>query len=101
MRKALSFFKENNLEVDFIDFKKESPTLALIQDWTKQTDIDLLLNSKGAKYRALNLKELNLNIEQKIQYLYEEPMLFKRPLVSFNGKILLGFNEGDYKKTFL
>ncbi len=101
MRKALSFFKENNLEVDFIDFKKESPTLALIQDWTKQIDIDLLLNSKGAKYKNLNLKELNLNLEQKIQHLHDEPMLFKRPLISFDSKILLGFNEDSYKNTFL
>ena len=89
------------MEVDFIDFKKESPTLALIQDWTKQIDIDLLLNSKGAKYRTLNLKELNLNFEQKIQHLHDEPMLFKRPLMSFNGKILLGFNEDNCKDIFL
>lgn len=97
----MSFFKENNLEIEFFDYKKESVPSTLITSWTKEIDIDILLNSKGAKYRTLGLKELNLDTEEKIQWLEKEPMLFKRPIVQSDDALLVAFNEDAYKEAFL
>ncbi len=101
VRQALSFFKDNNLEVDFFDIKKESPSPELIESWIKTTDINLLFNSKGTKYRTLKLKELNLDDKGKVEWLCKEPMLFKRPVVAFEDNVIVGFNEEAYKKSFL
>ena len=101
VRKALSFFKEYNIEVDFFDTKKESPSPHLIQSWCDKTNIDLIFNSRGTKYRTLKLKELNLDDSGKIDWLCKEPMLLKRPITSFNKKVMVGFNEEDYKREFL
>jgi len=87
----LSFFKENNIETEFFDYKKESVSSTLIASWAKQIDIDILLNSKGAKYRTLGLKELTLTQEEKIQWLEKEPMLFKRPIVQNESTLLVAF----------
>lgn len=97
----MSFFKENNLEIEFFDYKKESVPSTLIASWAKEIDIDILLNAKGAKYRTLGLKELSLSTEEKISWLVKEPMLFKRPIVQNENSLLVAFNEEAYKKAFL
>jgi len=37
----------------------------------------------------------------KYEWLCKEPMLLKRPVVDFNGKVIVGFNEKSYKNSFL
>jgi len=101
VRKALRFFKDNEIEVEFFDFKKEIPSSDLIDSWVEKSDLDLLFNSRGTKYRTLKLKELNLDDEGKIQWLKKEPMLFKRPVIEYDKKVLVAFNEEIYKETFL
>ena len=101
VRKALRFFKDNNIEVDFFDTKKESIEPLLIQSWINNTNIDLVFNARGTKYRALKLKELDLDENGKFEWLCKEPMLLKRPVVDFEGQTLVGFKEEIYKETFL
>lgn len=101
VRKALRFFKDNEIEVEFFDFKKELPTSDLIESWVQRADINLLFNARGTKYRTLKLKELNLDDEGKAEWLKKEPMLLKRPLIDYDGKVLVAFNEDVYKETFL
>ncbi len=101
VRQALRFFKDNNIEADFSDIKKESPSPELIQSWIQKSNIDLVFNSRGTKYRTLKLKELNLDENGKFEWLCKEPMLLKRPIVEFNNSVTVGFNEESYNKIFL
>ncbi len=101
MRKALSFFKEHNIQAEFFDTKKEIPSPALIKSWVGKVGIDLVFNSRGTKYRTLKLKELNLDEEAKLQWLIKEPMLLKRPIVEFDENVIVAWNEEQYKEAFL
>ena len=101
VRKALRFFKDNEIEFDFFDFKKETPTSQTIDSWVEKSDLNILFNSRGTKYRTLKLKELNLDDNGKIQWLKDEPMLLKRPVSEHDGKVTVAFNEEIYKETFL
>ena len=40
VRNALKFFKDNNIEVEFFDFKKETPSSDKIKNWTTKADIN-------------------------------------------------------------
>lgn len=60
-----------------------------------------MFNSRGTKYRSLKLKELNLDNQGKLEWLCKEPMLLKRPIVEYDEKVLVAFNEELYKETFL
>ncbi len=97
----MSFFKENDIEVDFFDFKKETPTSTSIKSWVQKAGIDVIFNSKGTKYRTLKLKDLNLDDEGKYKWLCDEPMLLKRPIVEHENSVTVGFKEEIYKETFL
>lgn len=101
VRKALSFFKEHNIEVEFFDTKKETPTSDSIRTWVEKAGIDLVFNSRGTKYRSLGLKDLNLDDQGKVQWLEKEPMLLKRPIIEGNGNVIVGFKEEEYKENFL
>lgn len=101
VRNALKFFKDNGIEVEFFDFKQKAPTKEKIGNWIKKSDINILFNSKGTKYKTLNLKELNLDDKDKFEWLCKEPLLFKRPVIEYDDKLLVAWNEEEYKKIFL
>ena len=81
VRKALKFFKDNKIEFDFVDFKKEQVTKEKIKQWAAKVSVDKLFNNRGATYRTLKLKELNLDDAGKIEWLAKENMLTKRPVI--------------------
>jgi Spx/MgsR family transcriptional regulator len=101
VRKALKFFKENGIEYEFFDFKKEQVNETKIREWLTKTDIKKLFNNRGTKYRTLKLKELNLDDEGKISWLAKENMLIKRPVVEYNNELIVAFDESVYKEIFL
>jgi len=100
VKKAKKFFNDNKIEFEFIDFKKTSVGCEKIDKWLKQVSIDKLFNNRGTKYRTLKLKELNLDKEGKKEWLCKENLLIKRPVIEFDDKVIVAFNEEEYKKIF-
>jgi Spx/MgsR family transcriptional regulator len=100
VKKAMKFFKDNAIDFELVDFKKESVGCDKIEDWFQKTTVDTLFNNKGTKYRTLKLKDLNLDDEGKKQWLCKENMLIKRPVIEYNGDVIVGFDEENYTKIF-
>ena len=101
VKKALKFFKEHQLEYELFDFKTEALPCTKIDEWLQKTDINKLFNSRSTTYRNLKLKELNLSDDEKKEWLCKENLLIKRPVVDYKDTLLVGFNEEEYKRTFL
>ena len=101
VKKAKKFFNDNNIEFEFIDFKKTPVECDKIDEWLKQVDINTLFNSRGTKYRTLKLKELNLDENGKREWLCKENLLIKRPVIEFDSKVIVAFDEEKYKELFL
>jgi len=100
VKKAKKFFNDNNIEYEFIDLKKAPVSCDKIDNWLQKVDINTLFNSRGTKYRMLKLKELNLDENGKKEWLCKENLLIKRPVVEYKDKIIVGFNEDNYKSIF-
>jgi len=100
VRKAKKFFNDNGIEFEFVDFKKTPVSCEKIDEWLKQVSIDKLFNNRGTKYRTLKLKELNLDDEGKREWLCKENMLIKRPVIEFDNKVIVAFDEEEYGKIF-
>jgi len=101
VKKALKFFKANNLAYELFDFKTESLPCEKISTWLRKTDIKKLFNARSTTYRNLKLKELNLDEAGQQEWLCKENLLIKRPVVEFNGEVFVGFNEENYQRSFL
>lgn len=100
VRNARKFFKDNEIEMEFVDFKKTSVDCEKVDTWIKGSDIEVLFNNKGKKYRDLKLKDLNLDDAGKREWLCKDNMLFKRPVIEYKGQIIIGWDEDKYKEIF-
>ncbi len=101
VRKAIKFFKENQIQYDFIDFKKEQIGIKKIEEWLEKVSIDKLFNNKGTKYRTLKLKELNLDDNEKKEWLAKENMLIKRPVIEYDENVIVAYDVEEYRRLFL
>lgn len=101
VKKAMKFFKDNNIEYEFVDFKTTQPSSEQIECWSRAVGIEKLLNTKGTKYRSLKLKELNLDDEGKKEWMLKEPLLIKRPVIEDGKGVLVAFDEEAYKSRYL
>ena len=100
VKKAKKFFNDNGIEFEFIDLKKEPVNCEKIDEWLQQVDINTLFNSRGTKYRILKLKELNLDEVGKREWLCKENLLIKRPVIEYDDKVIVAFDEEKYKEIF-
>ena len=101
VRKAIKFCKDNDLEYSFIDFRATPLTEEKVKYFGSKIDINILFNNRGTKYRDLNLKDLNLDDDGKLEWLCKENMLLKRPIVEYDDKVIVSFNEETYKKELI
>ena len=101
VKKALSFFKQHNLDYELYDFKEKSLPCNVITSWLNKSDVKTLFNSRSTTYRTLKLKELNLDDNAKLEWLCKENMLIKRPVIEFESNLLVGFNQENYEGVFL
>ena len=96
VRKAIKYVKNHHIAYEFIDFRETPITSDIITAWLTSTDINTLFNTRGTTYRTLKLKALNLSDEDKEQWLAKENMLIKRPVITFDNKVIVGYNESQY-----
>ncbi|MBN2816403.1 MAG: Spx/MgsR family RNA polymerase-binding regulatory protein [Campylobacterales bacterium] len=101
VKKAITFFKKHDLPYQLHDFKTAALPCQKVEEWLKNVDIKTLFNSRSTTYRALNLKELNLDETAQQEWLCKENLLIKRPVVEYNGEVIVGFNEEIYTRSFL
>ncbi len=101
VKKAIKFFKEHNIEYEFIDFKTKNIGCEKINFWLNHSDIKTLLNSRGTTYKTLKIKELNLDENAKKEYMCKYNMLIKRPVVEYKNQLIIGFNLSNYEGVFL
>ena len=98
-RKASKWLNQNNINYQFIDIVKETPSkkfleLALIQFSLERKKI---FNTRGKSFKSIGVDILDLTKEKIIELLSNDGKLIKRPFLIINeSKLLLGFNESEY-----
>ena len=98
-RKASKWLNQNNINYQFIDIVKETPSkkfleLALIQFSLERKKI---FNTRGKSFKFIGFDVHDLTKEKIIELLSNDGKLIKRPFLIINeSKLLLGFNESEY-----
>lgn len=100
VKKALLWLKDKNISYSFHDFKKSGITAAKLNAWSKEVGWEQLLNKKGLTWRNLPLKEKEEVTDQKsaVRIMMERPSVIKRPVIEYNGKIVVGYDDDLYKE---
>lgn len=101
VRKALAYFKMHGIDYAFVDLKTAPVDRATILEWLQTVPLEKLFNNKGTKYRTLGLSGCTLSDAEKIDWLANENLLIKRPVIEQdNGNVCVAFDEAHYDKIF-
>ena len=99
-KKTKKWLEENNIEFEDRNIIEETPTIKELTKWIKESELDIKrwFNTRGLKYKELNLKEKlsNMSDKEKIELLASDGMLIKRPVLVSDKGIFIGFNEDKW-----
>ncbi|MDB5202075.1 MAG: hypothetical protein JWQ27_1484 [Ferruginibacter sp.] len=103
VKKAKDWFKLNNIDVQFHNFREEPISAAIIKNWITVVGPGILLNKNSSTWRNLpqEIKNKSLSKNAAVKIMEEYPTLIKRPVVATNGTIVAGFKEDIYQSIFL
>jgi arsenate reductase len=96
-RKVVKFLKDKNIEYKFIDITQKPPSKSILNQLIKNLNLHPqdLMNKSSITYKELNLKDKikNLNKEEILNLLIENPKLIKRPVIVDKSKNLYGMGK--------
>jgi len=100
VKKARDWFKKNNIDYEFHDFKKESISLEKLNEWDSKAGYEKFLNKNSSTWKELPA-EVKENVKTKDDafiLIQEKTSMIKRPVVEKDGVLLFGFDEEAYGK---
>lgn len=101
IKKTLDWLKKNKVSFEFHDYKRSGISKTRLTEWCKKTGYEIILNKKSTTWRELPLAEQKkiTNQATAIQLMMDNTSIIKRPVIEYEDKLLVGFNETDYKRA--
>lgn len=101
MKKTFQLMDENGVSYEFVDYKKNKPSVSLLTEFSKSVGLDQLINKKGTTYRKLS-DEQKAALETKetaFPLMAENSSMIKRPIIQISeGDLILGYQEEEIIK---
>ena len=103
-RNAKKWLDNHQIQYEAIDIVETPPSRAEIEQLYKKSNLDLkkLFNTSGQKYRALGLKDKlkDATEAEMLDILATDGMLLKRPIVTDEVKVTVGFKEELFEEMW-
>ena len=99
IKKARKWLKDNDIDYEFHDYKKQGVPEKELKAWVKQVGWEILLNKRGTTWRRLDDDTKNsVNEKSAMQIMLDNPSIIKRPVLSNGKTLLVGFSVEEYTK---
>ncbi len=99
-RKALKYLNEKRVEYTSVHLVEETPSYEELKALYEKSGLPIkkFFNTSGLKYKELGLKDKlpKLSDEEALKLLASDGMLIKRPILTNDEKILIGFKEDEW-----
>lgn len=99
-KKAEQYLQAKGLSFTVRDIKTDNPTVDELSTWHEASGLPLkrFFNTSGILYKQLGLKDKlpTMSEDEQLQLLASDGMLVKRPLVIYDGGVLVGFKQAEY-----
>ena len=100
VKKARRWLDAQGVEYAFHDYKKEGADAGRLASWSDAAGWEVLLNKRGTTYRKLSDEEkADIDRAKAIDLMVQHPSLIKRPVVEYDGGILVGFGEAEWAQA--
>ena len=101
VKKSLNWLNKNNIDYQFHDLRKDGLPNELLSSFFEQLDWQELVNKRSTTFRGLSDEIKNtFNKELAFETILAQPTLLKRPLLSLNNNLYLGFKPEQYQELF-
>lgn len=99
-KKAEQYLQAKGLSFTVRDIKTDNPTADELRTWYAASCLPLkrFFNTSGNLYKQLGLKDKlpTMSEDEQLELLASDGMLVKRPLVIYDGGVLVGFKQTEY-----
>lgn len=99
-KKAEQYLQTKGLSFTVRDIKTDNPTADELRTWYAASGLPLkrFFNTSGNLYKQMGLKDKlpTMSEDEQMELLASDGMLVKRPLVIYDGGVLVGFKQTEY-----
>ena len=99
-KKAEQYLQAKGLSFTVRDIETDNPTADELRTWYAASGLPLkrFFNTSGNLYKQLGLKDKlpTMSEDEQLELLASDGMLVKRPLVIYDGGVLVGFKKAEY-----
>lgn len=99
-KKAEQYLQAKGLSFTVRDIKTDNPIADELRTWYAASGLPLkrFFNTSGNLYKQLGLKDKlpTMSEDEQLELLASDGMLVKRPLVIYDGGVLVGFKQAEY-----
>ncbi len=101
VKKARVWLEGRGLAYSFHDYKKAGVSAGKLAEWIAVAGLDKVLNRAGTTFKKLP-EEAKAGIDEAraIALMVEGPSMIKRPIVEYDGGLLVGFRVEEWEKAF-
>jgi arsenate reductase len=101
IKKARLWLAERGVAYDFHDYKKIGVDAGKLAGWVEVLGWEKLLNRAGTTFKKLPEDvKADLDAAKAIAIMVDNPSAIKRPVVEYDGGLLVGFNAAEWDKAF-
>ncbi|MDG3088824.1 ArsC family reductase [Vibrio hannami] len=101
IKKAKKWLQEADINFEFHDYRKQGVDPEMVKSFCDQLGWEQVLNKRGTTYRQLTQEQKDsLNEENAIALLVESPAMIKRPILSIDNTLYIGFKAEQYASVF-
>lgn len=102
VRKARAWLRAHRCPHRFHDFRREGLDAAQLAGWLGRVPWDSLLNRRGLAWRKLDPERRAqvTDAASAAELMLADPTLIKRPVLEYEGGIVVGFSETVYDSLF-
>lgn len=101
VKKARKWLEAQNINYTFHDFREQGLTEEMVKEWLQVASLDKLVNKRSTSWKQLDEEsKVHLTNETAPALCARFETLIKRPVLSHNEQLHLGFNEKIYSQIF-
>jgi len=102
-KRAQTWLDDHKIAYTARHIQTDNPSYEELSAWLKKSDLPLkrFFNTSGLHYKALSLKEKlpHMTEEEQLRLLATDGMLVKRPILTDDRFVLVGFDEKKWEET--
>ena len=98
VKKARTWLAGEGIDYTFHDYKKEGADAAKVAGWIADKGVETVLNKRGTTFRKLSDGEKGQADDPAgaVALLVANPSMIKRPVVEYDGGLLVGFKADEW-----